>query len=71
MVIICDNESYQNATKMSVKVSMAEKAAKTIQYIIHLTWNRENIYHTVKLTVSAYALQSIACSQLLPNVSAF
>ena len=27
--------TYQKATKMSVKVSMAEKAAKTIQYIHH------------------------------------
>ena len=31
-------QTYQNATNMSVKVSIAEKAANTIQYIIHLTW---------------------------------
>ena len=39
--------TYQKATKMSVKVSMAEKAAKTIQYIIHLTCNL-NEKHAVR-----------------------
>ena len=39
IIINLKKESYQNATKMSVKVSMAEKAAKTIQYIIHLTYS--------------------------------
>ena len=30
--------TYQKATNISVKVSMLVKMAKTIQYIIHLTW---------------------------------
>ena len=46
--------TYQNATKISAKVSRLEKIAKTIQYIIHLTWKKIIIRATLDIQYCIY-----------------